>query len=203
MIITDKMIKELQRRIDVSYEEAERYLKRAGGNIDLAESYANKRRHTLFHRVITGLEKLVNASLIYHFKVMRKNAVLMDIPIFTIVILFFVIGDQDFLRLGVVFIIGALISECQMELHRKERKEPYQLYRTVKKTKAEPQEPEIVYYDVEEEENPPSDNIREEAPEPKTEGYQQAEAVHCDIPPQASSHDFDDEEEFYEVTIDK
>ncbi len=42
MIITDKMIRELQRRVDVSYEDAERYVRRAGGNIDMAEAYARK-----------------------------------------------------------------------------------------------------------------------------------------------------------------
>ena len=200
MIITDKMIKELQRRIDVSYEEAERYLKRAGGNIDLAESYAKKRRGTFLNRLLIEVEKLLNASLIYHFRVTRKKHTLMDIPIFTIFILFFIIGDQSFFRLSVVFIVGALISECHMELHRRENEEPYQLYRTVKKTKDEPKTQEVVYYDLEEDDTSVEEAVEEEL-KTSPENEKQSSQTPCDEPIE-ESQDLE-EEEFYEVTIDK
>ncbi|WZL80055.1 hypothetical protein QBE53_09575 [Vallitaleaceae bacterium 9-2] len=135
MIITDKMIRELQRRVDVSYEDAERYVRRAGGNIDMAEAYARKKQNSFSHRFFRGIENLISTTFVYRLKVYRSDDVFMDMPIFLFFILLFIIGVDKTITIGVIFIIIALVAECQLKLHKVETQEAFRFYRTVNKEK--------------------------------------------------------------------
>jgi Tfp pilus assembly PilM family ATPase len=81
MIITEKMIRELQRRVNVSYEEAERLLRKAGGNIDIAQALAEKHLNSLLGRLTKECERLINATLIYRLKVYKEKDVFLNMPI--------------------------------------------------------------------------------------------------------------------------
>lgn len=131
MIITDKMIRELQRRVDVSYEEAERYLRRTGGNIDMAESYARRKSSSLFNRVFREFEKMIDAMLIYRINIYKDEDHIMNMPILMFVILYFLIGVDKAIFITVVFIVIALLTDCNMKIHKVHRQEEFRFYKTV------------------------------------------------------------------------
>jgi len=133
MIITEKMIKELQRRVDVSYEEAERYLRRAGGNIEIAQAYCNKRNSSVFSRLFHEIEKLINATLIYRIKLYKGKDQFINLPVFYFILFVLIVGINKSLFVGVVFIILSLISDCNIEMAKVDRRDPFSFYGTVDK----------------------------------------------------------------------
>ncbi|MBN2222886.1 MAG: DUF4342 domain-containing protein [Vallitaleaceae bacterium] len=136
MIITDKVIRELQRRVDLSYEEAERYLRRAGGNIDMAESYARRKNSSLFNRIFREVEKMIDAMLIYRISIYKDEDHIMNMPILIFVILYFLIGVDKAIFVTVVFIVIALLADCNMKIHKVHRQEEFRFYKTVNKTES-------------------------------------------------------------------
>ncbi len=121
MIITEKMIRELQRRVDVSYEEAERFLKRAGGNIDIAESYAMRKENSIWSRLFSELENIIDATLVYRLKIYKDEDVYTNIPVIVLVVLLALIGVDKSLFVGVVFVVWALLADCNLKLDKVER----------------------------------------------------------------------------------
>jgi hypothetical protein len=190
MIITDKIIRELQRRVDVSYEDAERYVRRAGGNIDMAEAYARRKQNSLFHRAFRGIENLLNITFVYRLKVYRKDDVLMDMPIFLFFVLLLIVGIDRTITVGVIFVIIALVAECQLKLHKLENQEEFRFYRTVKKENNPTSEADI---DVLEEEIIITDD---------SSSHETVDSVEQQVKSTRNSIE-DDSEDYYEVTIDK
>ncbi len=120
MIITEQKVRELQQRINVSYEIAERYLYRANGDIDRAEAYAYKRKHSLRHRIWMKVKALFAISIVYRIKVYDKEAVYLDVPLFLLFVIFIVTGFGRFLLLaGLLF--GSLIAmNIQTKIYKDE-----------------------------------------------------------------------------------
>lgn len=133
MIITEKMIRELQRRVDISYEDAEKFLRRAGGNIDIAEAYAKKRSNSFGNRLFREFEKIINATLIYRVRVYKGDDQFVNIPILGFLIVLFLIGVNKTLLLGVVFIILALLADCNLQINKMENQDEFRFYKTVNK----------------------------------------------------------------------
>jgi hypothetical protein len=133
MIITEKMIRELQRRVDISYEEAEKFLRRAGGNIDIAESYVIKKANSLGNRLFREFERIINATLVYRIRVYKGEDQLLNVPILIFLIIIFLIGVDKSLLLSVVFVILALIADCNLQIIKIEGKHDFRFYNTVKK----------------------------------------------------------------------
>ncbi len=118
MIITEKMIRELQRRVDVSYEEAEKFLKRAGGNIDIAESYAIRKENSIGARFFNELENIIDATLVYRLRIYKGEDVFTNIPVIVLVVLMVLIGVDKSLLIGVVFVVWALLADCNLKLDK-------------------------------------------------------------------------------------
>lgn len=134
MDITEKMIRELQRRVDVSYEEAERFLRRAGGNIEIAESYALRKENSFWSRLFTEIENIIDASLAYRLKIYKEDDVFTNIPVMILVVMLILIGVDKSLLVGVVFVVWALLADCNLKLDKVERKSAFRFNRTVVKS---------------------------------------------------------------------
>lgn len=215
MIITEKMIKELQRRIDVSYEEAERYLRRAGGNLDIAEAYAYRRANSFIGRIFREFEKLINATLIYRIRLYKKEDLFINLPVFYFIVFALIIGMDKSLFVGVVFIIFSLVADCNIEIVKVERDEPFSFYKTVDKSKTKSEKRSGTTYDqgyesyIEQDDQmttPETDQNRSNTvTTQQVEGMKQqhpegiTEAVNIAEPDNGTT----DENEYYEVTIDK
>lgn len=133
MIITEKMIRELQRRVDISYEDAEKSLRRAGGNIDMAEAHAKKKANSFRNRLFREFEKIINATLIYRIRVYKKDDQFINIPILALLFMTMIIGVNKTLLLGVVFVIFALLADCNLQIDKVKDKDEFRFYKTVNK----------------------------------------------------------------------
>jgi len=181
MIITEKMIRELQRRVDISYEDAERSLRRAGGNIDMAETYTKKKANSFVNRLFREFEKIINATLIYRMRVFKNEDQFMNVPILTFLIVLLIIGVNKTLLLGVVFIILALLADCNLQIDKVKDQDEFRFYKTVNKEELH-KEDQSEYQPKNENNN--NDNIDEETKE---------DSINNDK----------DEDDYFEVTIDK
>lgn len=197
MIITEKMIRELQRRVDISYEDAERFLRRAGGNIDSAEAFARKRANSLGNRLFREFEKIINASLIYRIKIYKNDDQFINVPILSIIIILIIIGVNKTLLLGVVFVIFALIADCNLQITKIDNQEEFRFYKTVNKdevrreqeAKADGTETELESIQLKEQMN--QKPINEVIAREKGKAEDKEEFIDPN------------EDDYYEVTIDK
>jgi len=133
MIITEKMIRELQKRVDLSYEEAERFLKRAGGNIDLAEAYAYKRANSFMNRLVREIEKLIAVTMNFRLQVYREEDLFVNVPLLAFGVLIVLIGFDQFLLVSVVGIVFALVANCSIHINKSDKESEFKFYRTVNK----------------------------------------------------------------------
>lgn len=211
MIITEKMIKELQRRVDVSYEEAERYLRRAGGNIDIAEAYAYKRLNSAVGRIFRELEKLINATLIYRIKLYKEKDLFLNLPVFYFILFVFIVGVNKSLFVGVVFIILSLISDCNIEITKVERKDPFSFYKTVDKNKVNKQNQTDGNPTGIDDEVMPTNKVESvELQETTQDAMELGSSMNQEVSPSLkkvdtsiSSEEQNEDDGYYEVTIDK
>lgn len=193
MIITEKMIRELQRRVDISYEDAEKSLRRAGGNIEIAEEHALKKANSFGTRLFREFEKIINATLIYRIKVDKKDDVFLNVPIIGVLLMMLVIGVNKTLLLGVVFIILALLAECNLQIHKVSDQDEFRFYKTVNKEELHSKNKDISEVDD-----------QTEVTEQEVAQSEQVTGVKADInSPNKESQSNNEEDDYYEVTIDK
>jgi len=179
MIITEKMIRELQRRVDISYEDAEKSLRRAGGNIEMAEMHAKKKTNSFWNRLFREFEKIINATLIYRIRVYKNDDQFINLPILVILLMVLIIGVNKMLLLGVVFIILALLADYNLQINKVKDQEEFRFYKTVNKDEM---------------------NKKNESEDIKYETQTTQESKHSEVEKDKSENNDDD---YYEVTIDK
>lgn len=120
MKVTSDMVKDLQRRVDVTYEEAERMLLKTSGNIDRAEHLLNRRKASRSSRFFDEVNRLYRELLTYYFKITRKEAVLVNVPLLVVVGLFLVLTMDSKIWVGVITIGLILLSESDVAIYRVE-----------------------------------------------------------------------------------
>ncbi len=123
MKITSEEVKELQRRIDVTYEEAEKLLIRCGGNLNKAVKMHEQKKDALPNKFFEEAKRIFNELLTYNIKITRHDEVLMNLPLI-IIIGFFLIMNVDLKVWIAVISIGIiLISESTVSIYKKEKKD--------------------------------------------------------------------------------
>lgn len=197
MIITEKMIRELQRRVDISYEDAEKSLRRAGGNIEIAEEHALKKANSFGTRFFRELEKIINATLIYRIKVDKHDDVFLNVPIIGVLLMMLVIGVNKTLLLGVVFIILALLAECNLQIHKVKDQDEFRFYKTVNKEELN---------NINKSPNEVEEQIDIKEREAETYQAESEKTAEDEVDRNNSnkeSQSNNEEDDYYEVTIDK
>jgi len=177
MIITEKMIRELQRRVDISYEDAEKSLRRAGGNIDMAETHAKKKANSFGNRLFREFEKIINATLIYRIRIYKNDDQFINLPILVVLLMLLIIGVNKMLLLGVVFIILALLADYNLQINKVKDQEEFRFYKTVNKDEM---------------------NKKNKSEDIKHETQTTQESKYSEV-----AKDKNDNDDYYEVTIDK
>lgn len=120
MRISSELIKELQKRIDVSYEEAEIYLKKARGDIDYAEYLIKKKRNSSWGHTRNEGRRLFEDMLIYRMIITRKDEVLINLPVLIVVVFFLIVSSNLFLVI-LIFAVGFL-TECELKIQKTGKK---------------------------------------------------------------------------------
>ncbi len=219
MVITEEMIRELQNEVDISYEEAEKFLRQAKGNIEIAKRHAKKKQNSFWNRLFKEFEKIVNATLVYRLRIYKKDDDFVNVPIIIFIVIL-VIGElEKTLFLGVIFVIWALLADCNLQLNKVDRKEDFKFYRTVSKSKTnkpninkptnnynKPVLEEII--ETQETQELENQELKLQELESQELEPQKLEPVDIEImgdtPHSGEYHDDDDDDDdYYEVTIDK
>ena len=177
MKVTSQMVKELQKRIDVTYEEAERILLRTNGNVDRAEEILRKQQNSGLSRLMDEVGRIYKELLTYYLKVTRNDKTILDIPLVVIIGLYLIMTVDSKIWVGIVSIGIILISESTLNIYRV-TKEEERIVRTDVKSK------DTANTDIEE---PLS---VDEPSEPEVEKVQ-------------TTNKEDDDDDYYEITIEK
>lgn len=118
MKISEELVRELQKRIDVSYEEAEATLKRTKGDVNMAIFLIMKRRNSGWERLKASFTDAFMKLLQYRLILTRKKKVLIDLPLLLIALIVLIDGTYDrFFPLFIIF-ITALVCECEVKIQK-------------------------------------------------------------------------------------
>jgi len=118
MKVTSQMVQELQKRIDVTYEEAERILLRTNGNLDRAEEILEKQENSGFSRLMDEVGRIYRELLTYYLKVTRNDKIIVDLPLIVVIGLYLIMTVDSKVWVGIVSIGIILISESTLTIHR-------------------------------------------------------------------------------------
>jgi hypothetical protein len=120
MKISDDMIRDLQKKVDVSYEEAERYLKKAKGDVDLAAHYIFKNRNSYKAQTKHNVQNIFSNFIKYRLIIIKSEDIIVNIPIVIILLMSLFIFDsiaELFLAVLVAFII-IMATESDVKINK-------------------------------------------------------------------------------------
>lgn len=123
MKITSEDVKAVQQRVDVTYEEAEKYLIKGNGNVDQAIYMINQKRDSGFSRFMDEVKRIFSELLTYYFKVEKKDKVFIDIPLLIVVMFFTLVNLDTKIWVLVVGIGLILLSESQVSIFKVAKEE--------------------------------------------------------------------------------
>jgi len=118
----DELIRDLQEREELSFEEAQYYLKKAGGDLDRAIYLVYKRKNSWCYKFDQALKDKITAFWQYRIVICRADRMFINIPfyIFFFLILVFSITEIEFLPLLLVMVGLVMLSGSEMSLARPE-----------------------------------------------------------------------------------
>lgn len=121
MKITSDDVKAVQSRMDVTYEEAERFLIKANGDIELAIYLIEEKKASNLSKFMTELNRIFKELMTYYVRIDRKKEILLNLPL--IMIVFFLVFIEVETKIWVLVIgIGAiLISESQVTIYKRSK----------------------------------------------------------------------------------
>lgn len=184
MKVTSDMVKDLQKRVDVTYEEAERILLKTSGNIDRAEYLLNRRRNSMTSRFLDETGRIYRELLTYYFKITRKEAIIVNVPLLVVVGLFLVLTMDSKIWVGVITIGLILLSESDVAIDRVEVEDERIIRNEPKGDRQSDQEA----------------SVDKEVPKPTPE---RAEKEVDDAMATNERDTKDDDDDYYEITIEK
>lgn len=120
MNITEEMVREVQKKVDVSYEEVEYTLKKTRGDVNMAIYLIMKRNNSGWERFKASLHDIFKQLLRYRLILTRKGKTLIDLPLILLVTLVLIDGVyRHFFPLFVIFVL-ALVFECEAKIEKSE-----------------------------------------------------------------------------------
>lgn len=118
----DELIRDLQEREELSFEEAQYYLKKAGGDLDRAIYLIYKRKNSWLYKLGRVLKDRIMAFWQYRIVICRADRMFINIPfyIFFFLILTVSMTGITFLLLLLIMVGLVMLSGSEMSLTRPE-----------------------------------------------------------------------------------
>ena len=118
----DELIRDLQEREELSFEEAQYYLKKAGGDLDRAIYLVYKRKNSWCYKFGRVLKDRITAFWQYRIVICRADRMFINIPfyIFFFLILTVSMTGITFLLLLLIMVGLVMLSGSEMSLTRPE-----------------------------------------------------------------------------------
>lgn len=114
MHISEELVRELQKRIDVTYEEAEYFLKRTKGDINMAVFLIMKKRNSSWEKFKASLWELMK----YRFILTRKGETIINLPLLLLALFILLYGIERHIFPLIVIFITILITECEVRIEK-------------------------------------------------------------------------------------
>jgi hypothetical protein len=121
MKITSDDVKAVQSRMDVTYEEAERFLIRANGDIELAIYLIEERKASNLSKFMTELNRIIKELMTYYVRIDRKKEILLNLPLIMIVLFLVFLEVETKIWVLVIGIGAILISESQVTIYKRSK----------------------------------------------------------------------------------
>lgn len=118
MNISEELVRELQKRVDVSYEEAEYTLRKTRGDVNLAAYIIMRRKNSGWKRFKSSFHDIFSQLIRYRLILTRKGKVLVDLPLILLVILVLIDGVYRHLFPLFVIFLTTLIFECEVRIEK-------------------------------------------------------------------------------------
>lgn len=116
----DELIRDLQEREELSFEEARYYLKKAGGDLDRAIYLVYKRKNSWIYKLGRVLKDKLTSLWQYRLVICRANRMFINIPfyIFLLLILTVSMTGMEFLLWLLIMVGLVMLSGSEMSLVR-------------------------------------------------------------------------------------
>lgn len=117
-------IRILQEREEVSFEEAQFYLKKANGDIDRAIYLIHRRRNSLFFRGKEAIKEIFSSFWRYRIQVFREGRTLLNIPLFVFLLLVLLVESTGFVFtiFSLILITAIIVSGSELSIVKSEPK---------------------------------------------------------------------------------
>lgn len=119
MKVTEEMIRALQAKIDISYEEAERYLYKTNGDVDRAAFLYKDKQNSTGEKIRKGFK----SCLKYRLRLFKGDKVILNFPLVALLLLFII--DSTGQRIAIIAIVAiiALITECEFKIEKEDEED--------------------------------------------------------------------------------
>lgn len=121
MKVTSQQVKALQKRIDVTYEEAEKFINKSNGNLDEAEKLVRAQRETMLYKWMTEIQRLIKELLTYHIKITTGDKEVVNLPLAIVFGLFMIMAVDTKIWVAVISMGLILVSESVVSVDRVEK----------------------------------------------------------------------------------
>ncbi|GKX31049.1 hypothetical protein SH1V18_35290 [Vallitalea longa] len=121
MVIRDNDIEYILKKMNISYADAEKALRKSKGDLNKAIRYLNKKKNSIFRRMFSKLKDIIVDMLKYKLIIIRKNETLMNLPIMVILIFLLFLRMRyiylSFIDLLFVLLI-IIITDCKVIIQK-------------------------------------------------------------------------------------
>lgn len=121
----NEQIRSLQEREDLSFEEAQYYLKKASGDIDKAVYLIQKKRNSWYQGAKAKIKAIILGFWRYRLRIYRQDRTFINLPFFAFLILLLVLdlGGIGYGYLSLILLIYIIISRSTLCLSNVEAEE--------------------------------------------------------------------------------
>jgi hypothetical protein len=119
MIIKESDIEIILNKMNISYAEAEKALNKSNGNIDKAISYLDRKQTSIIRKIIDKINSILKKIMSYKLIITRKGELLINLPIFIIVIGTFLLSvSLDDINITppeiIIILLIIILSDCKI-----------------------------------------------------------------------------------------
>lgn len=206
MKITGDMVRDLQQRIDVTYEEAERTLRRTRGDLDEAEAILKRQQGSRLNKLGDEVNRIYKELLTYYLKIVRKEKTVLDLPLLIPLGLFILMTTDSKIWVGVVTIGIILISESTVSIYRVEKEDKRVVRESGSQTVTKSDSQNVRQSDIDKAmKQPYSGPTAQQTEVSSARSAGQPPQDNATQPPEHPStpKKDDDDDDYYEITIEK
>lgn len=117
--ISNDLIRQMQQHVSVSYEDAQYYLKKTNGNVELAVERVIRRRNHWMYKLTDAIKRFFLLFHDYRLMVNKNERSYLDVPIVVMIIYAMIIGIDRSIMVAIVTFLILLLGGVELQLKRR------------------------------------------------------------------------------------